>query len=340
MSSLITLTNFGSLQLAGGSCGWTSPPAGASGLRGHWASIGGAAAAIFTRADRAAKPVEFEVPDERFGSVRLTGIYRRDGNDSLAVILHGLAGSAESHYCAAAASAASRARYDSLRLSMRGADSSGEDIYHAGLSADIGAVLADRRLSRYWRVVLIGYSFGGNLAIRAAIDGVDPRLAAVAAVCPPLDLRAVMEGCDSASRFLYKWAIKTGLNRCYARVDARGRAVTPYAVVARSRRCSDWDEAAIVPRFGFRGTRDYYERTSVIPGLAGLSVPCLVVAGVNDPIVPAQTVCWALGRGTPALSVRWGVGGHLSFPSNLNLGMADAPSGLEHQMFEWIRRNG
>src|SRR6266496_449976 len=148
MNSLVTLTNGGTLALTAGLRGWTSAPAGGSDLGGHLRSIGGAIRSILAPSGEPhTKRISFQVPDARFGAVQLNGLFREHTNESLALIIHGLAGSAASRYCALAADAAHHAGYDSLRLSMRGADLSGEDIYHAGMSADIGAVLRDPRLS-------------------------------------------------------------------------------------------------------------------------------------------------------------------------------------------------
>ena len=63
------------------------------------------------------------VSDARFTTVRLTGLYTEvPGADTLALIVHGLGGNAESDYCTTAARAAQGAGISSLRLSLRGAD--------------------------------------------------------------------------------------------------------------------------------------------------------------------------------------------------------------------------
>src|SRR5262249_27975713 len=82
------------------------------------------------------------VVDDAVGTVRLTGILSEiPGADTIALIVHGLSGSALSPYCARAARAASQAGYSSLRLSLRGADYSGEDIFHGGTTEDLQAAL-------------------------------------------------------------------------------------------------------------------------------------------------------------------------------------------------------
>jgi len=288
-------------------------------------------------AKRSAERLTFTVGDPRLGTVRLDGLYRENAAaGTLAVIIHGLGGSAASSYCANAAAAAARVGHSSLCLSMRGADMSGEDIYHAGLSADVRTVLAEPRFARYQRILLLGYSFGGYLAIRSAIDRIDSRLSAIAAVCPPLDLAGVMNAGEAPCRSLYRRAILVRLIRCYAEAAARKRVPTPIDVVRQARRCSEWNELTIVPRFGFRSVGDYYRSVDVIPGLHTLDVPCLIVASENDPIVPAHLLQAALAEANGPVTVRWtSQGGHIAFPARVSLGM-NGPLGLENQLFNWF----
>jgi uncharacterized protein len=55
-------------------------------------------------------------------------------------------------------------------------------------------------VARYRRIFLLGYSVGGHVALRAAIECKDPRLCAAAAICPPLDLNAATKAFDHPAR--------------------------------------------------------------------------------------------------------------------------------------------
>src|SRR5262249_43996995 len=158
------------------------------------------------------------------GTVRLTGLLSETpGTDTLVLIVHGLSGNALSPYCARAAFAAAQVGYSSLRLSLRGADYSGEDIFHGGTTEDLGAALRAPEIFRYSRVLLLGYSVGGHIALRAAIDRIDSRMRAVCAICPPLDLQAATAAFDRPERRHYRRYIFRDLNRAYAAAAARGR---------------------------------------------------------------------------------------------------------------------
>jgi predicted alpha/beta-fold hydrolase len=101
------------------------------------------------------------------GPVRLTGLLSEiAGSETILLIVHGLSGNALSPYCARAARAAGQIGLSSLRLSLRGADYSGEDILHGGIIEDIQVALVAPEIKRYKRVLLLGYSVGGHRVTR------------------------------------------------------------------------------------------------------------------------------------------------------------------------------
>jgi uncharacterized protein len=289
----------------------------------------------------AGRPFELAVADPRLGSVRLSGHLREPlGARELVLVVHGLGGSAESHYVLRAALAAEAAGLACLRLSLRGSDLRGEDFYHAGLTADLHAALAAPELAGYGRLYLLGYSVGGHLALRAATEPADPRLAAVAAICPPLDLARSSAAFDAPGLWLYRRYVLGNMRRIYAAVAARRPVPLPLGEALRIRRLREWDERVVAPRFGFAGADDYYRRASVHTRLHELRVPALLAASERDPMVPAPTIRAALDRPerpSPRLEVRWlREGGHVAFPPGIDLGYAEE-RGLEAQVLGWLR---
>jgi len=285
----------------------------------------------------AAQPFEAAVEDPVAGRVRLSGLHMdRPQSDTLVVLIHGLGGDAASPYIRAAARATFNRNLSALCLSMRGADGSGEDIFHGGLTEDIRAALASPDLTRYRRVYLMGFSVGGHLALKAALDHVDTRLVAVAAICPPLDLDLATVAFDHPSRAFYRRHVFASMNRLYDRAAARRRFLMPAHQVRRARFCRERDAMTVVPRFGFRSPEDYYERESVAARIHQLDIPSLLVAAVYDPIVPAYTLRPVIGDASDALTVRWVErGGHVYFRSDLDLGFGGA-LGLEEQVLQWL----
>jgi predicted alpha/beta-fold hydrolase len=304
----------------------------------------------------AAEPWQVVVEDPTIGPVTLSGLLRRcpasppDGE--LVVLLHGLGGTVQSHYMRRGAVAAEAAGLSCLRLHLRGADYSGEDFYHAGLTADVHAALASPELRDYRRIYLLGYSLGGHLALRFATEAGEPRVVRVAAVCAPLDLGRSQQAIDSPDRWLYRRYLLSNLARLYAAVAARRPVPVPVEEVARLRKLRDFDERVVAPRHGFAGAEDYYARASVAPRLGGLRLPALLVNSEGDPMLPARAVRPVLERPVPGLEVRWVAdGGHVGFPAGVDLGLDVGEGGgadcqreggagagwVDDQVLAWLR---
>ncbi|MFL6234046.1 MAG: YheT family hydrolase [Thermoanaerobaculia bacterium] len=278
----------------------------------------------------ASQPWETALKDPKVGTVRLSGWLRESpGSGEILVLVHGLGGGTESRYLAGGVAAAEAVGISSLRINLRGSDRRGEDFYHAGLTADLHAALASGELGRYERIYVLGYSLGGHLTLRLGAEAGDPRLAAVAAICAPLDLALSQRELDSPLRWPYRRYLLRGLLDIYAAVAVRHPVPLPVGQARRIRTLREWDDRVVAPRYGFADAADYYARESVAPRLPGLRVPALLLASEADPMVPAHTVRAALTRPAPRLEVRWVAGGgHDSFPRALE---------VDRGVVEWLR---
>src|SRR4051812_20608170 len=281
----------------------------------------------------AARPWETALEDPRAGTVRLSGRLREvSGSGEILVLVHGLGGGTESHYLGGGVAAAEGAGISSLRVNLRGSDRRGEDFYHAGLTADLHAALASAELRRYERIYVLGYSLGGHLALRLGTEEGDPRLAAVAAICSPLDLALSQREIDSPSRWLYRRYLLRSLSEIYVAVAAHHPVPIPVAEALRIPTIREWDDRVVAPRHGFADAGDYYVRASVAPRLPALRVPALLLNSEQDPMVPARTVRAALTRPAPRLQVRWiAGGGHVAFPRAL---------AVDKGVLGWLRNKG
>jgi predicted alpha/beta-fold hydrolase len=287
------------------------------------------------------RPWETVIEDPKIGPVRLTGRLREaPGSDEVAVLVHGLGGCTESHYLAGGVLAVEAAGLSSLRLNLRGADRRGEDFYHAGLTADLHAALASEELRSYRRIYVLGYSLGGHVVLRFATDPGDGRVAAVAALCAPVDLALSQQEIDSPGLWIYRRYLLKNLLQIYAAVAARRPVPVPVEEAARVRTIRAWDDLVVAPRHGFASAADYYARMSVAPRLPDLRVPALLVNSDCDPMVPARGVRPALERAAPLLTVRWiPGGGHCAFPRGIDVGVGEG-AGLEAQVLGWMRGTG
>lgn len=262
------------------------------------------------------------------GPVELTGELSEAAEaDTLLVVLHGLGGSAESRSSRRAARAAFERGWSSLRVSLRGADGRGHDLYHAGLAEDVGRVVASPSAQAHRRVFVYGASLGGHLALRHALDP-HPSLEAVAAICPPLDLAATADAIDRGRAIIYRRAILRSLKRAYRAVAARRPMPFTVEQVEAVDRVRDYDRLVVVPRFGFESVDHYYAAMSVGPQLKALRVPALYFGSLGDPLVPFSTVRPSLRPAGRLLEARVRRrGGHMGFPQP-----------VEARVLDWLDR--
>jgi len=310
----------------------------APGLAGHLWTIGPALAGRWRRPPRA-EPWSLTFRDERLGEVRLAGRLHRGGDGRRAVLLiHGLGASAESAYLPPVAAALAAEGWTVLRLHLRGADRRGDGLHHAGFIDDLPRVLAAPPFADATTIAVVGFSLGGHLALRFAAESREPRLAAVAAVCAPLDLDAGAAALDAPRRALYRRYLLTSIQEVYAAVAARHAVPTPVERAARAASIREWDGLVVAPWFGFASAEDYYARASVAPRLAEIRSPAWIVASEGDPLVPAATLRPALREVSATTEVTWTPrGGHVGFPARLDLGRGGRP-GLPGQLAAWLAR--
>ena len=273
------------------------------------------------------------VPDPRPGGrtpQRLAGALGGPATGDLFVLVHGLGGDADSPYMRETASALQASGYATLRMSMRGAGRSDPDFYHAGIANDLVTVLADPSLAAYTRVFVLGFSLGGHVSIHLALlEQRDPRVAAIVAICAPLDLERNVIELDTPGGWIYRRHVLNSLAKIYARVHGQQRR---FATIR------EWDATNVVPRHGFTSPEQYWRSQAAGPRIRTAGVPVLYVASESDPMVPATTVRPHLKRAGSQVDVRWvRVGGHVGFPRTVDLGLP-GELGLVPQVISWIAK--
>jgi len=150
--------------------------------------------------------------------VRLQGQHTPgfDPDKGLVVLLHGWEGGADASYMLASALALEDAGYATFRLNFRdhgGTYDLNEDLFHSCRIAEVvDAVAAIRERYSPRRLALVGFSLGGNFALRvgaqAGVAGID--LQKIVAVCPVLHPPHTMDALEKGlwayrHYYLRKW---------------------------------------------------------------------------------------------------------------------------------------
>jgi predicted alpha/beta-fold hydrolase len=246
----------------------------------------------------------------------------------LAVVLHGLEGSARSGYALEAYRQLARRGVDAVGLNFRSC--SGElnratRLYHSGETGDLRYVIGE--LGRRFPgrpLAAIGFSLGGNVLLKyLGEEGQQPQgrqagqgLVAAAAVSVPYDLAAGAAHTEHGFARAYVWRLLHSLKR---KVRARAlvlgdRIDLRRALAARTFR--EFDDAATAPLHGFIDADDYYRRSSSASYLATIRVPTRLIHAADDPFLPASALPREAAARNPALDA-WFTrrGGHVGFVS-------------------------
>ena len=244
------------------------------------------------------------------------------------VLVHGLEGSSESGYMRSAADKALRHGFNVLRLNQRncgGTEHLTPTLYNSGLSGDVRAVILELiERDGLPEIFAAGFSMGGNLVLKMAAEmgtAAPPELRGVAGVCPAIDLAVCADAVGEGRNFVYERHFVRSLKK---RMRHKARLFPeryPLDGLARVGSVREFDDVITARFCGFRDADDYYARSSARRVLAAISIPALIVAAQDDPMVPfASFSDPAIGANPHITLLAPRYGGHCGFLSRANHG--------------------
>ena len=207
--------------------------------------------------------------------------------------IHGLGGSAESGYMRRTAVQAHARGWAVARLNLRncgGTEALAATLYNAGQSDDADSVLSaleERNLQRPY--VLLGFSLGGNIAMRyAGLSGSACRADAVVGVNPPVELPLAVDALERSGNVLYNVYFTRGLCAQLRRIRGVRKVEGPKASPRAIGSVRAFDELFTAPDAGYASAADYYRGASAGPVLNGIRRPALILSAQDDPFVPVS----------------------------------------------------
>ena len=216
------------------------------------------------------------------------------GAPRLAVLLHGWEGSADSLYILSLAQRLHAHGYDVVRLNLRDHGDThhlNRELFHScRLPEVVGAVVRLQAAFPAHRMVLAGFSLGGNFMLRVAAEAprASLRIARALAVSPVLDPARTLDALESGlwiypRYFVLKWS------RSLRRKQAAWPGEFDFAPLLRSRNLRRMTADLV------RAHTDYPDLESYLAGyaitgarLAGLEVSSTILTALDDPMIPAR----------------------------------------------------
>ncbi|TNE76318.1 MAG: alpha/beta fold hydrolase [Gammaproteobacteria bacterium] len=243
-------------------------------------------------------------------------------NERLVILLHGWEGSAQSTYLLSAASHLYHQGFNILRINLRDHGESfhlNDSTFNSTLAEEVSSAIASFLEQRpHQERYLAGYSLGGNFALRiAADDGTALALAAVVAICPPVDpahaMVRIMAGPMYRDYFLDKWSgsLRNKLHY-YPQLLAQGQ-------LPRFELLTDLNDFFVAELTPFEDANAYFAAYALYGDrLNGLSVPAYLITSEDDPIVPVSDLR-LLNRPASLKVEVTQFGGHCGFIENYRL---------------------
>lgn len=283
-----------------------------------------------------------ETPDGDF--IDLDWLPGRERGAPVIVILHGLEGSARSHYAVGLLSDLEKLGWRGLVLHFRscsGEINRSRRMYHSGDTEDLEFVMSGltSREPRV-RVGLVGVSLGGNVMLKwlgERGEHAPPQVAGAVAISTPFNLAACASVLDKGlNRRLYTASF---LSTMKSKLDKKAhlyQGVLDLPAALRAKTFAEYDRFVTAPLSGFASERDYWDRSSSAQFLPQIRRPTLLINALNDPFMPASALPRAAvtkSQWLEAAFVRQG--GHAGFLE----GFAGRRSWAETRALAFLRRH-
>ncbi|MFT5764990.1 MAG: putative alpha/beta-fold hydrolase [Saprospiraceae bacterium] len=262
---------------------------------------------------------------------------------TLALLVHGLEGSTDRHYMKGMAKHFAQKNWDVLAWNCRSC--SGEmnlkrRLYHHGEIGDIEEVIQHAiSLNNYEKIVLIGFSMGGNIIMKyLGVHGENIPAPVYKAVVfsAPLDLVSSVLLLDLPESSFYK---KRFLKLLKTKIEIKAEKYPEYIDFqnfSKIEKWADFDNFFTAPLNGFKDATEFYHQGSAVNFMEGIKTPTLLVNAQNDPILTPECSPTALCESHKYIYLETPrEGGHVGF-------MASGISGAwsEGRAWEFVNQGG
>jgi uncharacterized protein len=208
------------------------------------------------------------------------------------VIVHGLEGSAESHYVLGLTEKAYVNGFNILRVNVRNCGNTlhlCRTLYNSGLSQDAIYILRELHNEGYEKLLLVGCSMGGNISLKAAAELGEEATSLLAGVCtlsPALDLGPCVDSLETGLNRFYEQNFLRGLKQKIRSKQQQYPEIYDTTALPRIRSIRAFDDTYTAPHSGYGNAANYYKTASALPIVDQIRVPTLIIQSKDDPFVP------------------------------------------------------
>ncbi len=269
-----------------------------------------------------------EVLLECHDGIRLSGYYNRaseQASQQLVTLIHGWEGSADSSYMLSLSACLLQAGVDVFRLNLRDHGDShhlNRGLFNSTLVPEVISGLTDLQSRfKYASHTLVGFSLGGNFALRVAAQATEQQLslARVIAFCPVLHAARSNHVLNSRGNFIYRQYFVRKWKRSLRKKLQHYPEYDFAPALKRAKNLDDLNQF-FIPRYTeFEDVDAYFDAYAVTgKALENTICPCYLHFAQDDMIIPWHDIDNLANN--PALDITVTKhGGHCGFLSNWRL---------------------
>lgn len=266
------------------------------------------------------------------------------GSDTLVLALHGLEGSSQSKYIVSVLNYLNLQNIDGAALNFRGC--SGEDnnkpySYHSGKTDDVDlAITYFSAQNKYRNIFLLGYSMGGNVALKymGTSKNMPPEIKGAVAISVPCDLKGSAVALEGLPNILYQnMFMKTLKEKSLLKWTKFPQANLNKEAIVNAKTFKDFDNVVTAPLFGFKNAEDYWKKNSSKQYISEIYKPTLLINALDDSFLSES--CFPFSETQNHKKVYFETpkyGGHVGFNSTL---FGKDLLWSEKRIFEFINHN-
>lgn len=243
------------------------------------------------------------------------------GSDRMVLVMHGLEGDSQRAYVRGMVRTFNREGWDALALNFRGCGGRVNKtlrFYHSGQTEDLQTVIEHvASTKRYRGISLVGFSLGGNLALKYLGEPepeTHPLVKCGVAISAPCDLKTSGTKISSPGNRIY---IKRFLRLLRRKIRMK-MEIMPELIndegYSEIKDFVQFDNRYTSRINGFRDANDYYEQASSKQFLGNVTLPTLLINAADDPFLSPECYPFEEAQASEAFFLeRPGHGGHVGF---------------------------
>jgi predicted alpha/beta-fold hydrolase len=243
----------------------------------------------------------------------------------LIITVAGLEGKSNSLYSRAAIRFFNKKGWDAIGMNYRGCSGEPNRLlrgYHMGASDDLKATVEHAiRTHGYNEIVLLGYSLGGNLALKyigEEGEGLAKEVVSCVTFSVPKDIQKSDERLNKWYNWHYlKWFMLPLNIKANRKKKRYPEALKSYKGFFMSGNFVYFDTHFTAPANGFKTVQDYWKASSCDPVLKNITIPTLVVSSLNDTFISEN--CYPIAAAKQNLNLYLEMpkyGGHCGYIRN------------------------